>query len=145
MQEKKLYYRYETRELRIEAWKRNRISYSHWRTGEGRIWVDKKRKVQSDLCFICLKQLNEQVHVDHIFPLFMGGTNSYTNLCITHPVCNMDKGAKVTMSYKQACKRRHILNEIRLAKRTKSKLDKNPNYKLHDKQTKRMKKYSNYT
>ena len=144
MREKKLYYRYDSKELRLQAWRRNRASYNIWRSDEGRKWVAMKRKSQSNLCFICLDKLGDQVHVDHIFPLYLGGTNSYTNLSITHPDCNMDKGAKVTMTYKEACRRRNLLNTISIAHRINLKTANDPNYKVSKKQQKRLKKAGAY-
>jgi 5-methylcytosine-specific restriction endonuclease McrA len=34
-------------------------------------------------------------HLDHIQPLSRGGEHSYQNAQVTHPVCNLRKGAKV--------------------------------------------------
>lgn len=113
---KQLYYRYDNKEDRLAGWANNRAIYEEWRfTDDGREWVDRKRRSQLNKCFICLTELGDNVHVDHIFPLYLGGTNNPTNLCIAHPDCNMRKGAKVYMTYKQACNRRAHFNKIRLA------------------------------
>lgn len=108
----KLYIYYNTNEERVAAWKKSREEYNEWRLLFGRKFVADRRKRQSNLCFICLRELDKLVHIDHIFPLFLGGTNSKLNLCITHPTCNIDKGAKATTNYKQACARRKLFNQI---------------------------------
>jgi hypothetical protein len=73
--------------------------------------------------------------------LFLGGTNSRVNMCITHPDCNMEKGAKVTMSYKESCKRRQYFNSLRLGRKVHEKILTNPQYKLTKKQSNNLKKY----
>lgn len=123
----KFHIKYVSEEERISAWKKNRILYDQWRkTSEARTFIEWKRKKQQELCFICVLPLDEMIHVDHVFPLYLGGTNFKGNLCITHPKCNMDKGAKVYYSYKQACHRRRRFNLMRKAKRAKERLARNP-------------------
>jgi len=144
VKEKKLYYRYPSDELRLKAWKQKRTVYESWRSGVGRDWVESKRRSQHDLCFICLERLGLNIHVDHIYPLFLGGTNATANLSITHPDCNMEKGARVTMTYKEACKRRKLFNDIRQVKRLKLKMFDNPNLVLTKKHLKLLSKTGTY-
>lgn len=128
------YIRYATKEERIQGWKLNRAVYTKWRsTPDAYRFIEWKRKKQQNLCFICVEELGERINVDHIFPLYLGGTNFKGNLCITHPLCNMDKGIKVGLTYKQACRRRRQFNLMRKAKRAKEALAKNPRVKLSKK------------
>lgn len=138
--EKNTYHKYETYEDRLAAWKKNRASYNTWRkTREAYRFIEWKRKKQQNLCFICLLPLEQFVHVDHIFPLYLGGTNFKGNMCLTHPKCNMDKGTKVYSTYKQTCKRRHQFNVMRKAKRAQDRLKRNPKTKLSKKDLKAIK------
>lgn len=136
----KHYIKYATKDERLEAWRTNRIEYNKWRkTTEAYKFIDWKRKKQQNLCFICIQPLSQSIHVDHIFPLYLGGTNFRGNLCLTHPDCNMDKGIKVYLTYKQACKRRRQFNLMRKAKRATQQLTLNPNAKLSKKDRKAIK------
>lgn len=132
--ETKHHIKYATKEERIEAWKANRIIYNKWRkTPEAHKFIEWKRLKQQNLCFICVRELGEPINVDHIFPLYLGGTNFKGNLCLTHHSCNMDKGIKVHITYKQACHRRRQFNLMRKAKRARERLAKNPKAKLSKK------------
>lgn len=136
------YVKFNSREERIAAWKSNREAYTAWRkTAEARRWIVWVRKKQQQLCFICVTPLDEAIHVDHIFPLYLGGTNSKLNLCVTHPKCNMDKGAKVYTTYKQACCRRAQFNRIRKAKRVLAMLEANPKLVLSKKNKRAIRLY----
>lgn len=77
--------------------------------------------------------LTPQIHLDHIFPLYLGGSNGAINMCVTHPACNMNKGAKVYTTFKQAGHRRRQFKLMRKAKRARETLAKNPNAKLSKK------------
>lgn len=48
------------------------------------------------VCGICLGgvELND-IHIDHIHPVRLGGGNDLANLQVSHSVCNIRKGAKV--------------------------------------------------
>lgn len=50
---------------------------------------------QNGLCGVCSEPLGETWHLDHVFPLSRGGWHTPANAQLTHPVCNMSKGAKV--------------------------------------------------
>jgi hypothetical protein len=57
-----------------------------------------RRKVwerDGGICGICKQPADEQNwHVDHVIPLSKGGTHTYDNVQVAHPVCNLSKGAK---------------------------------------------------
>lgn len=60
--------------------------------------VDRKALFARDggVCHICKKPADlDDFHVDHMFPLAAGGTNDPSNLAVSHPACNIRKGAKV--------------------------------------------------
>lgn len=77
----------------------------HWQRG---IDPDKRRPrldptlrsqvIERDgyVCQLCGNEVEpEDVHIDHIFPRSLGGSDSLKNLQVTHSVCNLRKGAKV--------------------------------------------------
>jgi 5-methylcytosine-specific restriction endonuclease McrA len=43
----------------------------------------------------CGEPLGTAFHLDHIHPLARGGSHTMDNLQITHPICNIRKGAMV--------------------------------------------------
>jgi 5-methylcytosine-specific restriction endonuclease McrA len=51
-------------------------------------------KAQRGKCAICGVKLGKKQHVDHIVAIANGGPNIRTNLQITHPACNLAKGAR---------------------------------------------------
>ncbi len=110
--EKVTYHRYNTREERLASWQFNREAYQEWRFGaECQRWIKTRKRKQSNLCFICMTPLFGVLHIDHIFPLYLGGTNAFNNMCLTHAACNMDKGIKVT-TYDESLKRRRQFNKM---------------------------------
>lgn len=47
------------------------------------------------ICHLCGKHADPATwHLDHIVPLAHGGLHSYANTAVTHPQCNMQKGAR---------------------------------------------------
>jgi hypothetical protein len=91
-----------------------RKAYAAWRfTEAGREWVEILRRKQSNLCFICLLPLGLAVHIDHILPVFEGGTNNAKNLSLTHARCNMSKGAQVILGKQEVAYRRQLLHEVK--------------------------------
>lgn len=136
------YVRYATKEERLVAWKSNRELYTVWRkSADAKRWITRIRKKQQNLCFICMHPLDTFIHVDHIFPLYLGGTNSKLNLCITHPACNMDKGIEVYTTYREASRRRAQFNKMRKAKLALEILQRNPNARLSKKNLRAIKLY----
>jgi 5-methylcytosine-specific restriction endonuclease McrA len=49
---------------------------------------------QKGKCYWCHKRLG-QYHIDHVIPLFRGGSNAPDNLVIACPTCNLKKGIKL--------------------------------------------------
>ena len=48
------------------------------------------------LCGICRKAADAaNWHLDHIVPLSRGGEHGYANVQVSHPFCNVSKGAKL--------------------------------------------------
>ena len=126
--------RYKTKQERLDAWVLNRKLYKEWRkTPDAYKFINWKRKKQQNLCFFCIEELGAEIHVDHIFPLYLGGTNFKGNLCLTHPKCNMDKGIKVPLTFKEAGHRRRQFNLMRKSAKAKERLKKNPQAKLSKK------------
>lgn len=55
---------------------------------------------QEGKCAICGTAFGDDgYHVDHYVPLSKGGTNDPSNLKLTHPVCNLKKGAKLPTEF----------------------------------------------
>ena len=142
MVDNKTYYSFSSKSDRLAYWKAARQEYSRWRqTPAAYKLIQYKTTKQQGLCFWCIRPLTERIHVDHIFPLFLGGSNNPLNLCITHPTCNMNKGAAVYTTYKQSCHRRRQFNLILKAKRAQAALSANPSAKLSKKDLKAIKLY----
>lgn len=92
-----------------------RKSYQKWRfSEEGLEWVEILRKKQSNICWLCLLKLDNIVHIDHILPIYHGGTNNIKNLCLTHPICNKAKGSSIEMDKNQIKERRKYFNALRI-------------------------------
>ena len=56
--------------------------------------VDKLKKIQNNICYICQKELDssiQQVNIDHIVPLANKGKDSEENFALTHENCNKSK------------------------------------------------------
>lgn len=48
------------------------------------------------VCGICTGRVDlADIHIDHIFPVSLGGSDAMSNLRVTHKVCNLRKAAKV--------------------------------------------------
>ena len=86
-------------------------AYRH-RKGEDPEWLRKDRELnvarmrarrvarvaglnekQQGKCGICRKRLGSDIHVDHVIPRALGGSSAADNLQLTHPECNLSKGA----------------------------------------------------
>ena len=54
---------------------------------------------QRNICPICSLQLyyGEDMHVDHILPISIGGRDSMENIQITHKDCNQKKGSRIVL------------------------------------------------
>lgn len=138
---RKTYQLFNSYEERVEEWKLTRKEYANWRQSpEGLSFIHRRRKQQCNLCFLCLKPLEGLVHIDHSFPLWLGGTNSKANMVITHPKCNMDKGSSVPMTYRETTRRRGYLKDLATGK----KLVEQKAKKLSKKGLKRVMKYKRH-
>jgi 5-methylcytosine-specific restriction endonuclease McrA len=51
-------------------------------------------KAQRGRCAICHCRLGDEVHIDHIMPKALGGSNRRSNLQLTCAPCNMAKGPR---------------------------------------------------
>lgn len=48
------------------------------------------------ICYLCQLPVSVSAfHLDHVIPISRGGTHSYANVKITHPLCNLAKGSKI--------------------------------------------------
>jgi 5-methylcytosine-specific restriction endonuclease McrA len=91
-----------------------RRMYKEWRfSDDGVEWAEILRGKQSNLCWWCLIRLGPKIHLDHITPIFYGGTNSIRNLVATHPACNMAKGVSIEMNAQEVKERRKYFSDLR--------------------------------
>jgi 5-methylcytosine-specific restriction endonuclease McrA len=69
----------------LAATDRNALSVSL----RARLWLR-----DAGLCGICGEPADEAAfHIDHVLPVTLGGTNDEANLQVSHPACNLAKGA----------------------------------------------------
>lgn len=48
------------------------------------------------ICYLCGLPVDpDDWHIDHVTPVVAGGTHTYDNVAVTHPVCNLRKGRRV--------------------------------------------------
>jgi 5-methylcytosine-specific restriction endonuclease McrA len=57
--------------------------------------VQRQYKAQCGKCHWCGCEVGDMYHVDHVIPLFRGGSNGPENLVIACPPCNWSKGDKL--------------------------------------------------
>ena len=72
--------------------------------GGGRLSPDlceKLFKLQKGKCACCKKPLGKNYHMDHIMPLFLGGTNTDDNIQLLRSECNRQKHAKHPVEFMQ--------------------------------------------
>jgi len=87
-------------EYNKRAYERHHISQSgtfRVKPGSKREKVYRHLIFQRDqgICGICKNPVDpNNWHADHIIPLSQGGDHSYTNVQVSHPMCNYKKGAK---------------------------------------------------
>ena len=69
----------------LAATDRNAVSSSL----RARLWLR-----DAGLCGICGEPADEAgFHIDHVLPVALGGSNDEANLQVSHPACNLAKGA----------------------------------------------------
>lgn len=73
-----------------DAFERKKLTgaFKRWRTYQYHV-------KQKGLCFYCHKPILGVRTVDHIIPLFRGGTSAYKNLVICCWRCNKRKGIRI--------------------------------------------------
>jgi predicted RNA-binding Zn-ribbon protein involved in translation (DUF1610 family) len=59
-------------------------------------------KKQKNKCVACNKNISKSYHIDHIFPLALGGNNKISNIQLLCPTCNVKKGAKNPIDFMQS-------------------------------------------
>lgn len=51
------------------------------------------------VCAYCEKDVSDDFHIDHKFPLSRGGGNDITNLALSCPTCNYKKNDKTDLEF----------------------------------------------
>lgn len=64
--------------------------------------IEKLILLQKNKCPVCRVSLKKGYHVDHIIPLFRGGTNDIRNIQILCPTCNLKKGSRNPIEFMQS-------------------------------------------
>lgn len=85
---------------RIQTWKKRREEFNLLKhSTEFKIWRKEQYNCQNHQCAWCkewILEKSEFTHVDHILPLFHGGTNDFSNMVLSCSTCNKRrKGSKV--------------------------------------------------
>ena len=90
----------------VSAWKRankERVNaINQGRRGGGKLskgLAERLLKLQRGRCVYCKAGLAGGYHLDHVMPLFLGGTNEDSNIQLLCPTCNQSKGAKHPTEY----------------------------------------------
>lgn len=79
---------------KVRAYKRGRDAKSNARR---RAWL---LEVQRGRCGYCrAKLVPDKMHIDHVLPLALGGSNRRANLQLLCETCNLSKGARHPVDY----------------------------------------------
>ena len=81
-------------EWHVSPWTRSRRTAAGMRPGRG--YAD-RAVIERDglMCQICGVDVDaDDVHIDHIHPVSLGGRNQLDNLQVAHSFCNLSKGAR---------------------------------------------------
>lgn len=82
--------------------KRRAIEKSGLTTKELTTWT----RTQLKICSYCSVDCSDGFHVDHVFPLSLGGKHEIDNLAISCPSCNLRKSAKLPEDFKEEIAKR---------------------------------------
>ncbi len=63
---------------------------------------DRLFKLQKGKCACCRKPIGANYHMDHIMPLYLGGTNTDDNIQLLRATCNMQKHTKHPVDFMQS-------------------------------------------
>ena len=77
---------------KVREWKQSRNRKKYGRLPNGT--VKNKQEAQQYKCVYCGTDTSVKFHVDHIFPLALGGKHEPDNIQITCPSCNLKKWIK---------------------------------------------------
>ena len=64
--------------------------------------VEKLMLLQKCCCAVCRKDIKKKYELDHVFPLFLGGSNDDANLQLLCVTCNRSKGHKNPVDFMQS-------------------------------------------
>lgn len=64
--------------------------------------VEKLFKLQKGMCPCCTMPLGDNYHLDHIVPLFLGGSNTDANVQLLRQRCNNQKNKKHPVDFMQS-------------------------------------------
>jgi 5-methylcytosine-specific restriction endonuclease McrA len=64
--------------------------------------VDRLMKLQNGKCACCGRSLNNDINIDHIMPLALGGKNCDDNVQLLHEKCNKRKATKHPVDFMRA-------------------------------------------
>lgn len=88
-----------SKDEQYDSWKQKRGEFSYIKhSSDFREWRREQYRCQDHHCAWCQKYISEKsyyTHIDHILPLFCGGTNDFSNMVLCCDKCNTDKGIKV--------------------------------------------------
>lgn len=83
----------------VARWRRKRAEFEEQKGRPYfRKWKNEQYRCQEGKCAWCQKPIDIHsplTHVDHVKPLFWGGTNQYANLVLSCSECNKEKGDSV--------------------------------------------------
>jgi len=57
--------------------------------------MEHKLKMQKNQCFWCGDGVDMSGHLDHVLPIYRGGTNNSSNLVASCKKCNLTKGTEI--------------------------------------------------